>query len=128
MAASSVVAFHTRNPTSNRQQPFKTEMQRFTVNIVDMMKQEKLYASRGGPFVLSQIENEYGNVASAYGSGAEPYVNRAAAMATSLGAGVPWVKCQQMLRRTVSRIKIPIRHASSKYYMKHVSNQQEISL
>ncbi|KAI6669370.1 hypothetical protein NL676_004255 [Syzygium grande] len=47
--------------------PFKTEMQQFTAKIVDMMKQEKLYASQGGPIILSQIENEYGNVDSAYG-------------------------------------------------------------
>lgn len=103
---------------------FQIEMQRFTAKIVDMMKQEKLYASQGGPIILSQvkllwwtiiffhlsiifsqwwetnpvfcqIENEYGNVASAYGSGAKPYVNWAATMATSLDTGVPWVMCQQ---------------------------------
>ncbi|KAM2200691.1 hypothetical protein ACFX1R_000609 [Malus domestica] len=42
-------------------EPFKAEMQRFTAKIVDMMK-EKLYASQGGPIILSQIENEYGNI------------------------------------------------------------------
>ncbi|XP_070679705.1 uncharacterized protein [Malus domestica] len=42
-------------------EPFKAEMQRFTKKIVDMMK-EKLYASQGGPIILSQIENEYGNI------------------------------------------------------------------
>lgn len=30
-------------------------MQRFTAKIVDMMKQEKLYASQGGPIILSQV-------------------------------------------------------------------------
>ncbi|KAG9144314.1 hypothetical protein Leryth_019411 [Lithospermum erythrorhizon] len=35
--------------------PFKVEMQRFTAKIVDLMKQEKLYASQGGPIILSQI-------------------------------------------------------------------------
>lgn len=75
--------------------PFKTEMQRFTAKIVDMMKQEKLYASQGGPIILSQIENEYGNVASSFGAGAKPYINWAATMATSLDTGVPWVMCQQ---------------------------------
>ncbi|RXI08012.1 hypothetical protein DVH24_014578 [Malus domestica] len=39
----------------------QAEMQRFTKKIVDMMK-EKLYASQGGPIILSQIENEYGNI------------------------------------------------------------------
>lgn len=30
-------------------------MRRFTAKIVDMMKQEKLYASQGGPIILSQV-------------------------------------------------------------------------
>uniref|UniRef100_A0A2P2M5S3 beta-galactosidase n=1 Tax=Rhizophora mucronata TaxID=61149 RepID=A0A2P2M5S3_RHIMU len=76
-------------------EPFKAEMQRFTGKIVDMMKQEKLYASQGGPIILSQIENEYGNIDSAYGPAAKTYINWAASMAVSQGTGVPWVMCQQ---------------------------------
>ena len=33
----------------------QAEMKRFTVKIVDMMKQESLYASQGGPIILSQV-------------------------------------------------------------------------
>ncbi|KAJ4970437.1 hypothetical protein NE237_003536 [Protea cynaroides] len=76
-------------------EPFKREMQRFTAKIVDMMKQENLYASQGGPIILSQIENEYGNIDKAYGSAAKSYISWAASMATSLDTGVPWVMCQQ---------------------------------
>ncbi|EEF32103.1 beta-galactosidase, putative [Ricinus communis] len=76
-------------------EPFKAEMQRFTAKIVDMMKQEKLYASQGGPIILSQIENEYGNIDSAFGPAAKTYINWAAGMAISLDTGVPWVMCQQ---------------------------------
>ncbi|KAK7324946.1 hypothetical protein VNO77_28920 [Canavalia gladiata] len=76
-------------------EPFKAEMQRFTAKIVDMIKQEKLYASQGGPVILSQIENEYGNIDSAYGSAGKSYIKWAASMATSLDTGVPWVMCQQ---------------------------------
>ncbi|XP_055959705.1 beta-galactosidase 8 isoform X2 [Mercurialis annua] len=76
-------------------EPFKAEMQRFTAKIVDMMKQEKLYASQGGPIILSQIENEYGNIDSAYGAAAKTYIKWAAGMAISLDTGVPWVMCQQ---------------------------------
>ncbi|XP_022732714.1 beta-galactosidase 6 isoform X3 [Durio zibethinus] len=76
-------------------EPFKAEMQRFTAKIVEMMKQENLYASQGGPIILSQIENEYGNIDSAYGAAAKPYINWAAGMAVSLDTGVPWVMCQQ---------------------------------
>lgn len=32
-------------------------MQRFTSKIVSMMKQENLYASQGGPIILSQVIN-----------------------------------------------------------------------
>ncbi|KAG5541645.1 hypothetical protein RHGRI_021473 [Rhododendron griersonianum] len=44
---------------------------------------------------LRLIENEYGNMDSAYGSAATTYINWAASMATSLDTGVPWVMCQQ---------------------------------
>lgn len=76
-------------------EPFKAEMKRFTAKIVDLMKQEKLYAPQGGPIILSQIENEYGDIDSAYGSAGKSYINWAAKMATSLDTGVPWVMCQQ---------------------------------
>ncbi|XP_068309481.1 beta-galactosidase 8-like [Pyrus communis] len=76
-------------------EPFKAEMQRFTAKIVDMMKKEKLYASQGGPIILSQIENEYGNIDQAYGAAAQTYIKWAASMAVSLDTGVPWVMCQQ---------------------------------
>ncbi|KAK9098768.1 hypothetical protein Syun_025813 [Stephania yunnanensis] len=76
-------------------EPFKKEMQKFTAKIVDMMKQEKLYAYQGGPIILSQIENEYGNVNCALWCTAKPYIKWAASMATSLDTRVPWVMCQQ---------------------------------
>ncbi|KAK2433960.1 beta-galactosidase [Trifolium repens] len=76
-------------------EPFKAEMKRFTVKIVDLMKQENLYASQGGPIILSQIENEYELISADYGPAAKPYINWAASMATSLDTGVPWVMCQQ---------------------------------
>ncbi|GAB4859211.1 Beta-galactosidase 8 [Ancistrocladus abbreviatus] len=76
-------------------EPFKVEMQRFTALIVDMMKKNNLYASQGGPIILSQIENEYGNVDSGYGAAAKSYIKWSANMALSLETGVPWVMCQQ---------------------------------
>ncbi|KAF8085624.1 hypothetical protein N665_0656s0003 [Sinapis alba] len=76
-------------------EPFKAEMQRFTAKIVDLMKQEKLYASQGGPIILSQIENEYGNVDSSYGAAGKSYMKWSASMALSLDTGVPWNMCQQ---------------------------------
>uniref|UniRef100_A0A1J3FJZ3 Beta-galactosidase n=1 Tax=Noccaea caerulescens TaxID=107243 RepID=A0A1J3FJZ3_NOCCA len=76
-------------------EPFKVEMQRFTAKIVDLMKQEKLYASQGGPIILSQIENEYGNIDAAYGAAGKSYMKWSASMALSLDTGVPWNMCQQ---------------------------------
>lgn len=76
-------------------EPFKAEMQRFTAKVVDTMKGAGLYASQGGPIILSQIENEYGNIDSAYGAPGKTYMRWAAGMAVSLDTGVPWVMCQQ---------------------------------
>ncbi|EPS62826.1 beta-galactosidase, partial [Genlisea aurea] len=75
--------------------PFKAAMQKFTTKIVNMMKAEKLYASQGGPIVLSQIENEYGPVEWAVGNPGKSYIQWAADMAVNLGTGVPWIMCKQ---------------------------------
>ncbi|XP_044496487.1 beta-galactosidase 8-like [Mangifera indica] len=75
--------------------PFKEEMQRFLGKIVNLMKEEKLFASQGGPIILAQVENEYGDVEWAYGVGGELYVKWAAETAVSLNTSVPWVMCSQ---------------------------------
>ncbi|KAI5667901.1 hypothetical protein M9H77_17754 [Catharanthus roseus] len=76
-------------------EPFKFYMQNFTTKIVNMFKTEGLYASEGGPIILSQIENEYQNIERAFGDKGPPYVRWAAAMAVGLDTGVPWVMCKQ---------------------------------
>ncbi|XP_028789776.1 beta-galactosidase 1-like [Neltuma alba] len=83
------ISFRTDN------EPFKSQMQRFTTKIVDMMKAEKLFESQGGPIILSQIENEYGPVEYEIGSPGKAYTQWAADMAVGLGTGVPWVMCKQ---------------------------------
>ncbi|CAI9114312.1 OLC1v1015007C6 [Oldenlandia corymbosa var. corymbosa] len=70
-------------------------MQKFTTKIVNMMKAERLYATQGGPIILSQIENEYGPVEYELGAPAKAYTKWAAKMAVDLGTGVPWVMCKQ---------------------------------
>ncbi|KAJ0089920.1 hypothetical protein Patl1_13631 [Pistacia atlantica] len=74
---------------------FMNEMQNFTALIVDMVKQEKLFASQGGPIILAQIENEYGNMISNYGEAGKLYIDWCAKMADSLDIGVPWIMCQE---------------------------------
>ncbi|KAB1210500.1 Beta-galactosidase 3 [Morella rubra] len=76
-------------------EPFKYYMQKFTTFIVNLMKQEKLFASQGGPIILAQIENEYGYYEGAYGDGGKRYAMWAASMAVSQNIGVPWIMCQQ---------------------------------
>ncbi|CAK7346942.1 unnamed protein product [Dovyalis caffra] len=75
--------------------PFKYHMLRYAKKIVKMLKAEKLYASQGGPIILSQIENEYKNVEAAFREKGPPYVRWAAKMAVGLHTGVPWVMCKQ---------------------------------
>ncbi|XXG56251.1 hypothetical protein AAC387_Pa03g3720 [Persea americana] len=41
---------------------YKNEMQNFTTLRVDMVKKENLLKPQGGPIILTQIENEYGNI------------------------------------------------------------------
>ncbi|KAK9947015.1 hypothetical protein M0R45_012452 [Rubus argutus] len=75
--------------------PFKMAMQGFTQKIVQMMKNERLFASQGGPIILSQIENEYGPESKAYGAAGHNYLDWAAKMAVGLNTGVPWVMCKE---------------------------------
>lgn len=100
-------------------------MQLFTTQVVNLMKSEGLYASQGGPIILSQveenrkavliklsktwqesnvfnskhhvmqIENEYQNIEAAFGEQGPLYVQWAASMAVALETGVPWVMCKQ---------------------------------
>ncbi|KAK9697359.1 hypothetical protein RND81_08G032500 [Saponaria officinalis] len=74
---------------------FMDEMQNFTTLIIDMVKEEKLFASQGGPIILAQIENEYGNVMEPYGDAGKAYIDWCANMAVSQNIGVPWIMCQQ---------------------------------
>ncbi|KAJ4715231.1 Beta-galactosidase [Melia azedarach] len=76
-------------------EPFKFYMQNFTTKIVNLMKSEGLFASQGGPIILSQIENEYQNIEKSFGERGPPYVIWAAKMAVELETGVPWVMCKQ---------------------------------
>ncbi|KAA0049141.1 beta-galactosidase 9 isoform X1 [Cucumis melo var. makuwa] len=75
--------------------PFKEEMQRFVKKIVDLLRDKKLFCWQGGPVIMLQVENEYGNIESSYGKRGQEYIKWVANMALGLGAEVPWVMCQQ---------------------------------
>ncbi|XP_038697947.1 beta-galactosidase-like [Tripterygium wilfordii] len=74
---------------------YKNEMEIFTTKIVDMCKEAELFAPQGGPIIIAQIENEYGNVMKGYGEAGKEYVKWCAEMAVAQDIGVPWIMCQQ---------------------------------
>ncbi|XP_057459091.1 beta-galactosidase 7-like [Lotus japonicus] len=74
---------------------YKNEMQIFTTKIVNMAKEANLFASQGGPIILAQIENEYGDIMWGYGAAGESYLKWCAQMALAQNIGVPWIMCQQ---------------------------------
>ncbi|KAJ7552724.1 hypothetical protein O6H91_06G067100 [Diphasiastrum complanatum] len=76
-------------------EPFKRRMQSFVKKVVNLMKEHKLFAPQGGPIILAQIENEYGNIEWSFGAPGKQYMLWAANMARGLDIGVPWIMCQQ---------------------------------
>ncbi|KAL6634789.1 hypothetical protein ACP70R_027460 [Stipagrostis hirtigluma subsp. patula] len=78
-------------------EPFEHEMEIFTTLIVNKMKEANLFAEQGGPIILTQIENEYGNVQSQLPDkeSASKYIHWCADMANKQNVGVPWIMCQQ---------------------------------
>ncbi|CAI0556757.1 unnamed protein product [Linum tenue] len=75
--------------------PYKVYMQNFTTKIVTMLQSQNLFASQGGPIILAQVENEYGNVEEAYGEEGKSYLRWIAELVVGLNTGVPWVMCKQ---------------------------------
>uniref|UniRef100_F6GWG3 beta-galactosidase n=1 Tax=Vitis vinifera TaxID=29760 RepID=F6GWG3_VITVI len=70
--------------------PFKYHMQKFMTLIVNIMKKDKLFASQGGPIILTQAKNEYGDTKRIYEDGGKPYVMWAANMVLSHNIGLSY--------------------------------------
>ncbi|KAK9690766.1 hypothetical protein RND81_09G152900 [Saponaria officinalis] len=84
------ITYRTDNPV------FKENTERWVSKVISVMKDHKLFASQGGPIILSQIENEYDHVRGAFREGAaERYIKWAGNMAVAQGTGVPWIMCKQ---------------------------------
>uniref|UniRef100_A0A0D3HCC2 Beta-galactosidase n=1 Tax=Oryza barthii TaxID=65489 RepID=A0A0D3HCC2_9ORYZ len=77
--------------------PFENEMENFTTLIINKMKDANMFAGQGGPIILAQIENEYGNVMGQLNNNqsASEYIHWCADMANKQNVGVPWIMCQQ---------------------------------
>ena len=65
----------------------------FVTKTIDVVK--PFFYTNGGPIILLQIENEYGNIEWAYGNEGKKYVQWAADFVTSLDVGIPWIMCNQ---------------------------------
>uniref|UniRef100_A0ACD5Z522 Uncharacterized protein n=1 Tax=Avena sativa TaxID=4498 RepID=A0ACD5Z522_AVESA len=78
-------------------EPFEREMETFTTLIVNKMKDANMFAEQGGPIILAQIENEYGNIQSGLPDqeSATKYIHWCAEMANNQNVSVPWIMCQQ---------------------------------
>lgn len=83
------IQFRTNN------QVYMDEMAKFTTFIVNKMKDNKLFASQGGPIIVAQIENEYGNIKGSYGQEGNEYVKWCAELAQSYNLSEPWIMCQE---------------------------------
>ncbi|GIV20946.1 MAG: hypothetical protein KatS3mg023_2697 [Armatimonadota bacterium] len=83
-------------------EPFLREMERWVRLLCDYVR--PYFAPNGGPIILAQIENEYGNIAWRYGEAGEHYLKRIAEMAESLQVGVPWVMCKGSAPGTIETI------------------------
>eukprot|EP00026_Physarum_polycephalum_P003422 Phypoly_transcript_03433.p1 GENE.Phypoly_transcript_03433~~Phypoly_transcript_03433.p1 ORF type:complete len:668 (+),score=82.90 Phypoly_transcript_03433:402-2405(+) len=76
-------------------EPFMSEMQTWMTYIVNMLREQKMFAPQGGPIILAQVENEYGWLEQEYGASGRQYALWAASMAQNLSIGVPWIMCSQ---------------------------------
>jgi beta-galactosidase len=73
-------------------EPFMYEMGRFVTDLCERI--DPLFASRGGPIILAQIENEYELVRKSYGEDGERYLRWALQLGRSFELEIPWVMCK----------------------------------
>lgn len=77
-------------------EPWLTQLSQFFEKTISVVRDANLFAADGGPIVMLQMENEYGNLESYYGAGGRKYVEWLSEYALSLDVrGTPWIMCQQ---------------------------------
>jgi len=72
-------------------EPFMREMERWVRYVTDYLR--PMFASNGGPIILAQMENEYGNIAKNYGEAGQKYLQWAGDLGQSLNLNIPWIMC-----------------------------------
>ncbi|MDQ3815156.1 MAG: beta-galactosidase [Armatimonadota bacterium] len=73
-------------------EPFMRETERWVRLLCDYLR--PMFAPRGGPIILAQIENEYANIANNYGEAGLKYLQWSVELARSLDLGIPWIMCE----------------------------------
>ncbi|MFA7344773.1 MAG: beta-galactosidase [Terrimicrobiaceae bacterium] len=78
-----------RMRTENK--PFQEAMEKWVRFLGDYVRPYS--AANGGPIILVQMENEYGNVGKSYGEAGQRYLNWAVNLGARINLGVPLILC-----------------------------------
>ena len=78
--------------TRTHNEPFKREMLKWLRVLLSQVG--GLQATRGGPIILAQLENEYNNVAQRYGEDGRRYMAWVVSSAPQVGLEVPLIMCE----------------------------------
>ncbi|KAJ1659049.1 hypothetical protein IWQ61_001816 [Dispira simplex] len=73
--------------------PFQREMARYVRKLVDVASD--YMPEKGGPVIMMQVENEYGNYQWNYGKDGDRYATWCGELAQSMNTTVPWIMCRQ---------------------------------
>ncbi|RKP33548.1 glycosyl hydrolases family 35-domain-containing protein [Dimargaris cristalligena] len=74
-------------------EPFKREMERYVRKLVEVAA--PYMPERGGPVIMMQIENEYGNYQWMYGEDGNRFATWCGELAHRMNSTVPWIMCRQ---------------------------------
>jgi hypothetical protein len=72
-------------------EPFMREMERWVRHVCELVR--PCLASRGGPIILAQIENEYVHMRKYSGEEGERYIRWARDLTKDLNVDIPWFMC-----------------------------------
>jgi hypothetical protein len=99
-------------------EPFMREMERWVRVLCKCI--EPMFATRGGPVILSQLENEYNNVANRYGEQGRQYLQWVVRLWESIGAKIPMFMCEGGSQGSIETINGFTAHEQlEKHFDKH---------
>lgn len=103
-----------RMRTENR--PFQEAMEEWVLFLGDYVRPYS--AANGGPILLVQMENEYGNVGKSYGRAGQRYLNWAVNLGSRVDLGVPLILCDW--QRFEGRLDQPVIQAINHFWAHEV--------